>query len=225
MEDKGRREIKEEMEDKGMEMGEREGRDEDDRELDKILRELGCKRCPNCSVIIQMEIECQYVKCLMCKYSFCWICMEEYTKDHILDKHREEKNSDDSNTEESHIARPRINMKITKQPHPVQIEDSVVSLITINVETKFLKGSEIKVSLVPKNGLLEIKEGIERVGLVVDGVNHLFFGSIKLGKKNIIEANSGIKSDEYKLYFYFPKQNIGLYTESFRIEEKMNKKY
>ncbi|XP_073992542.1 ankyrin repeat and IBR domain-containing protein 1-like isoform X3 [Rhodnius prolixus] len=39
-----------------------------------------CKLCPNCSSPIQKSDGCNHIKCLKCKFDFCWVCLESWKK-------------------------------------------------------------------------------------------------------------------------------------------------
>jgi ariadne-1 len=38
------------------------------------------KACPNCNIVIQRDQGCNHMKCQMCKYEFCWICLQIWVK-------------------------------------------------------------------------------------------------------------------------------------------------
>ncbi len=40
------------------------------------------KQCPECRVLIEKNDGCNQMKCLNCGYSFCWLCLREYTYNH-----------------------------------------------------------------------------------------------------------------------------------------------
>ena len=40
------------------------------------------KQCPECKVLIEKNDGCNQMKCLNCGYSFCWLCLREYTYNH-----------------------------------------------------------------------------------------------------------------------------------------------
>lgn len=61
-------------------------RDVNDKKFEDLVKKK-CKKCPRCTVAIEKTIGCDHMKCGMCKYEFCWRCLEEYTPGHIRDKH------------------------------------------------------------------------------------------------------------------------------------------
>ena len=40
------------------------------------------KQCPECKVLIEKNDGCNQMKCLNCGFSFCWLCLREYTYNH-----------------------------------------------------------------------------------------------------------------------------------------------
>jgi len=40
------------------------------------------KKCPNCKSWIEKNRGCNHMTCFMCKYEFCWLCMQECPPDH-----------------------------------------------------------------------------------------------------------------------------------------------
>lgn len=37
-----------------------------------------CKRCPNCSSLIEKEGGCDHMTCAFCTNEFCWSCFADY---------------------------------------------------------------------------------------------------------------------------------------------------
>eukprot|EP01125_Pyxidicula_operculata_P015225 TRINITY_DN5149_c0_g2_i1.p1 TRINITY_DN5149_c0_g2~~TRINITY_DN5149_c0_g2_i1.p1 ORF type:complete len:335 (-),score=7.77 TRINITY_DN5149_c0_g2_i1:90-1094(-) len=48
-------------------------------ELCEIWKINNTKQCPRCRTSIQKNEGCSHMKCLICKYEFCWVCLGLYT--------------------------------------------------------------------------------------------------------------------------------------------------
>jgi hypothetical protein len=54
------------------------------KDFQKLLKEDKIKRCPKCGFLIMKTEGCNHMTCgnPICKYEFCWICMQEAIPDH-----------------------------------------------------------------------------------------------------------------------------------------------
>ena len=54
------------------------------KDFQKLLKEEKIKRCPKCGFLIKKTEGCNHMTCgnPLCKYEFCWICMQEAIPDH-----------------------------------------------------------------------------------------------------------------------------------------------
>ena len=41
------------------------------------------KQCPECQILIEKIDGCNQMKCINCGYTFCWLCLKEYTPNHF----------------------------------------------------------------------------------------------------------------------------------------------
>ena len=41
------------------------------------------KKCPKCSIITEKNAGCNHITCTKCGYQWCWLCNEQYTKNHF----------------------------------------------------------------------------------------------------------------------------------------------
>ena len=53
-----------------------------DNSFEKWRDSLRVRRCPKCKMFIEKNEGCNHIKCTNCEYEFCWLCMNEYTKNH-----------------------------------------------------------------------------------------------------------------------------------------------
>jgi len=55
--------------------------------LDKSIEEYAMnkfmKKCPKCSIITEKNNRCNHITCTKCGYQWCWLCNEEYNKNHF----------------------------------------------------------------------------------------------------------------------------------------------
>jgi len=47
------------------------------------------KNCPECKSPIEKTVGCDHMTCSVCRYEFCWQCMEKYYDGHIREKHQQ----------------------------------------------------------------------------------------------------------------------------------------
>jgi len=46
-------------------------------------RKKNTKNCPQCKTPIEKNGGCNHMKCINCKYEYCWLCFEKYKSGHF----------------------------------------------------------------------------------------------------------------------------------------------
>ncbi|XP_054152753.1 E3 ubiquitin-protein ligase RNF19B-like [Oppia nitens] len=61
-----------------------EARQREERDSEQTVRQVS-RPCPKCrAYIIKKNDGCNHMKCIQCKYEFCWICMGYWQESHHL---------------------------------------------------------------------------------------------------------------------------------------------
>lgn len=68
-------------------------KDHSEEELASLqAKKIDTKQCPQCSTFISKANGCGHIVCTQCKFEFCWICGEQFHKDHMRIHWQQRKN-------------------------------------------------------------------------------------------------------------------------------------